>query len=228
MPSTRPSTFSPVTLSRTWLDVFDALDQWDEVSNFYAYHARELDTVQGSRRLCSPKIGHLVALRAVGVQLVHHIHHEDEVDGFQGDEGELWALTGAGGTTASMLVIGTRCAYDRLTGDANTWSSMTDWITKKDVTKPPAQAKSTKLKTLSKTPAATKRKTPASTVRTRRSSGAMTQKMKDYKQSLMPDQSDEEVEEEEELSNDENVDPVELKNSSEKIPVPNVLCLAAI
>ena len=41
-----------------------------------------------------------------------------------------------------MLVIGTRCAYDRLTGDANTRSSMTDWTTKKDVTSPPAQAKS--------------------------------------------------------------------------------------
>jgi hypothetical protein len=69
--------------------------------------------------LCSLKVGHLIALRTGGVQLVHHIHQE-EVDGFQGDdEGELWALTGAGGT-ASMLVIGTRCAYDRLTGDANT------------------------------------------------------------------------------------------------------------
>ena len=110
MPST-PSVFSPVVLSRTWLDVFDALDQWDEVGNFYAHHARELNTVQGSRRLCSPNVGHLIALRAGGVQLVHHIH-QDEVDGFQGDdEGELWALTGAGGT-ASMLVIGTRCAYD--------------------------------------------------------------------------------------------------------------------
>ena len=136
-PST-PSTFSPVTLSRTWLDVFDALDQWDGVSNFYAYHARELNTIQGGRRLCSPKVGHLVALRTGGVQLVHHIHHE-EVDGFQGDEGKLWALTVAGGT-APMLVIGTRCAYNQLTGGAKTWSSMTDWTTKKDVTTPPARA----------------------------------------------------------------------------------------
>ena len=52
--------------------------------------------------------------------------------------------------------------------------------------------------------------------------------MKDYKQSLMSDQSDEEeVEQEEELSNDENVDPVVLKNRSAKIPVPNVLPIPA-
>ena len=99
-------------LSRTWLDVFEALDQWEDVSKFYAHHARELNTVRrGHRRLCSPKVGHLVALCAGGVQLVHHIHQED-MDDFHGDEeGEIWALTGAGGT-ASVLVIGTHCAYD--------------------------------------------------------------------------------------------------------------------
>jgi hypothetical protein len=155
MPST-PSAFSPVVLSKTWLDVFDGLDQWDEVSKFYRNHAREINTVAGSRRLCSPKVGHLIALRTGSVQLVHHIHQE-EIDNIQDDaEGDLWALTGAGGT-ASMLVIGTRCAYDRLTGDANTWLSMTDWKTKKDVTTPPADAQRTsKRKALSKAPGATK------------------------------------------------------------------------
>ena len=55
----------------------------------------------------------------------------------------------------------------------------------------------------------------------------MTQKMKACKQSLLPDLSDVEVEEEEELLNDENVNPVDLKNISEKIPVPNVLPIPA-
>ena len=86
MPST-PSTFSPVTLSRTWLDVFETLDQWEDVNKFYTHQARELNTVQGHRRLCSPKVGHLVALRAGGVQLVHHIHQED-VDDFHGTKKE--------------------------------------------------------------------------------------------------------------------------------------------
>ena len=180
-----PSIFSPVTFSRPWLDVFDALDQWEDVKKVYVNHARELNTVQGHRRLCSIKVGHLVALRAGGVQLVHHIHQED-VDDFHGDdEGEIWAHTGAGGT-ASMLVIGTHCAYDRLTGDAIPWSAMTTWKTKKDVITTTGHAKTAKTKDPNTTPAAPKRKTqPASTgPRTQRSSGAMTQKMKDYKQLL--------------------------------------------
>ena len=174
MPST-PSIFSPVTLSRTWLDVFDALDQWGDVTKFYEHHSRELNTVQGHRRLCSPKVGHLMALRTGAVPLVHHIHQED-VDDFHGDdEGELWALTGAGGT-ASMLVIGTRCAHDRLTGEANSWSTMVSWKTKKDVITAPDNAKTTKTNDTNKSPAAARRKTPAGMGRTQRSSSAMTQK----------------------------------------------------
>ena len=36
-----------------------------------------------------------------------------------------------------MLVIGTRCAYNQLTGKANSWLTMTTWKTKKDVIVPP-------------------------------------------------------------------------------------------
>jgi hypothetical protein len=91
MPST-PSIFSPVTLSRAWIDIFEELDQCDDVEKFFALHARDLNTVQGHRRMCSPKVAYLLALRSGAVQLVHHIHLED-VDDFRGDdEEEIWAL----------------------------------------------------------------------------------------------------------------------------------------
>ena len=230
MPST-PSIFSPVTLSRTWLDTFDAFDQWEDVNKFYAHHARELNTVQGHRRLCSPKVGHLVALRTGGVQLVHHIHQE-EVDDFHGDEeGEIWALTGAGGT-ASMIVIGTRCAYDRLTGDANSWAEMTDWKSKNDVITPPANAKTTKTKSTSKPAAAAKRQTTVAKARTRRSLGAMTQKMKDYKQSLVQEESSDDDDGDDDVkvigANDENEDPaLGLKTNAGSTVIPNILPIPA-
>jgi hypothetical protein len=110
MPST-PSIFSPATLSRAWIDIFEELVQWEDVEKFYVLHSREFNTVQGHRRLCSQKVGYLVlALRTGAVQLMHHIHQEDvEEIVHSDDEGEIWALTGAGGT-ASMIVIGTRGA----------------------------------------------------------------------------------------------------------------------
>ena len=52
-------------------------------------------------------------------------------------------------------------------------------------------------------------------------------KMMAYKQSLAPDTSDVEGEEEEEVLNDENVDPADLKNINERVPVPNVLPIPA-
>ena len=118
MPST-PSIFSPVTLSKAWSDVFTELDQWEDVERFYALHARELNTVQGHRRLYSPKVGYILAIRPGTIQLVHHIHQE-EVDDFHGEEGEIWALTDAGGT-ASTIVIGTRGAFDRFPGEPYDW-----------------------------------------------------------------------------------------------------------
>ena len=106
-----------------------------------------------------------------------------------------------------MLVIWTRCAYDRLTGDANSWASMTSWRTKKDVTTAPAD---TKTKDAGKTAASAKRKTQPATGRTRRSSGAMTQRMKDYKQTLAPEDSNNDDGDDEVkviIVNDENADP---------------------
>lgn len=79
--------------------------------------------MQGHRRLCSPKVGYLLALGTGAVQLLHHIHQE-EVDDFpSNDEGKIWVLAGAVGT-ASMIVIGTRSAYDRLPGEPKNWPTM--------------------------------------------------------------------------------------------------------
>ena len=133
-----------------------------------------------------------------------------------------------------MLVIGTRCAYDQLTGDTIPWSAMTIWKTKKDVINSTGHAKTAKTKDPNKTPAAPKRKTqPASAgPRTRRSSGAMTQKMKDYKQSLAPGASDGKDDKSNEIKvvniNDENVDPAgSLKINNGGVVVPNMLPIPA-
>ena len=218
MPST-PSIFSPVMLSRTWLDVFEALDQWEDVNKFYVHHSRELNTVQGHRHLCLPKVGHLMALCTRVVQLVHHIHQED-VDDFHGNG----ALTEAGGTASMMLVIGTRSAYNRLTGNVNSWSTMTTRKTKKDVIASPDNAKTVKPNDASKPPAAAKRNTPTGTERSRHSSSAMTQKMKAYKQSIAPKASDDDDDEE---VNDKNIDPGEPKVNKMGVVVPNMLPIPA-
>jgi hypothetical protein len=90
--STTPSPFSLVTYSCTWLNIFKDVDQWKDVDRFAALQARDLDTVQGFRRLCSTSIGHGIALCLGGVQLVHHIH-QDTVDDLDSGSEELWALT---------------------------------------------------------------------------------------------------------------------------------------
>ena len=54
----------------------------------------------------------------------------------------------------------------------------------------------------------------------------MTPKMQAYKQSLAPATSDAEGEEEEE-ANDENLDPAEQKNLTERVPIPNLLPIPA-
>jgi hypothetical protein len=102
---------------RRWVDVFEDLDQWDVVERFYAVHARGLNTKNGSKRICSPEVAYLVALCSGLVQLVHHVHLEPSDDFLYDsydpdDEGQIWALTDAGGT-ASMVVINPRSAYAR-------------------------------------------------------------------------------------------------------------------
>jgi hypothetical protein len=126
-----PSLTSPLTYAKTWLDVFQELDQWEDSTRFASVHGRALNTVRGFRRLCSPRIGHLVALRGGGVQLVHNIH-EGATDDLDTDTGELWALTGAGGTAAT-LVIYQLGAYDSQTGVAIDWDVLRRWSTATDL-----------------------------------------------------------------------------------------------
>ena len=59
-------------MSRAWIDIFEELDQWDDMGKFYTLHARDFNTtVQGHQRMCSPKVAHLLALRSGTVQLIH-------------------------------------------------------------------------------------------------------------------------------------------------------------
>ena len=175
MPST-PTIFSPVTLSKAWIDIFEELDQWDEVEKFYAVQPREINTVKGHQRLCSPKVGYLLALRAGTVQLVHHINQEIG-DDLQGEEdGEIWALTGAGGT-ASTIVIGSRNLYEQRPGEDCDWTTMAKWKRIGDVTSSTDKVHDKRARSASKPPAASKKNTKA-TARTRRSTAAMTPKMK--------------------------------------------------
>jgi hypothetical protein len=222
MPST-PTIFSPVTLSKAWIDIFEELDQWEEVEKFYAIHARELNTVKGHQRLCSPKVGHLLALRAGTVQLVHHINQEIG-DDLQGEEdSEIWALTGAGGT-ASTIVIGSRNLYEQMPGENCDWSTVVKWKRSSDVTTSTDKVRDKRPKSASKPPATAKRNTKT-IVRTRRSTAAMTPKMKEYKKSITTD-SDESDEEEVVLVNNENENPVANSGANDVI-VPNVLPIPA-
>ncbi len=68
------------------------LDQWDAVETFAARHVLALDTREGFRRLCSPKIGHLLAHEGGGFQIMHQVYQdgEDDIDDNDNDEGNIW------------------------------------------------------------------------------------------------------------------------------------------
>ena len=236
MPTT-PSAFSPVTLSRAWSDIFEDLDQWDDVEKFYALHARDLNTVQGHRRMCSSKVAHLLALfRSGAVQLVHHIHMED-VDDFRSDnEGEIWALTGAGGM-ASMVYIGERNAYVRRQGKPNDWRTMAEWKTRDDVTQSADRLRVATNTTTAAAgrPQATSRKGKARSVVTARtrtprgSTSTMTPKMKgEYRKGLAVAASSEEGDtDDEDEEADENADPTKDSGGKAGVTIPNMIPVPA-
>jgi hypothetical protein len=71
-------------------------DQWDAVETFAERHVQALDTRAGFRRFCSPKTGHLLAHEGGG---------QDGADDIDDDnEGNIWALMGAGGTAATVVL----------------------------------------------------------------------------------------------------------------------------
>ena len=108
---------------------------------------------------------------------------------------------------------------------------MMTWKAKKDVITWPGNAKTMKTKDSSKMAAAAKCKTQMATGWTRRSSGAMTQRMKDYKQLLAPKANDDEEDEDNKVKlisvNDENADPGGPKANNEGVVVPNMLPIPA-
>jgi hypothetical protein len=228
--SSTPSVFSPVTMSKTWADFFRELDQWDEVGRFEILQASELNTVSGFRRLCSPKIGHLLLLRGGGVQAVHHIHQdvEDELHAAE-NSGDLWALTGAG-STASTIVIENSGTYDRQSGAMIEWDEMRNWISADDVTS--EQNKDAGRTGQSKEDGLTKPKKQASkrsTVGGRtRATKTPTSKMQEYRKVLMVDSSDEEEASvgPEGPGNDENDDPV-VTMTHQRVTIPNILPVPA-
>lgn len=134
LPPTQPQT--PFT--KTWVTIFRDLDQWDDSDRFASAHTRDLATVRGFRRLCSPKIGHLVALREGGVRIVHNIH-VDAQDDLDTEGGDLWALMGAGSTAATVTIERTG-AYASQTGAAIEWTTMTHWTHPPDLIPVPAAA----------------------------------------------------------------------------------------
>jgi hypothetical protein len=100
---------------RGWADVFRELDQLDAVETFAERHAHALDARAGFRRFCSPKIGHLLAHDYGGFQIVHHVHQDGADDIDDDDEGDIWALMGAGGTAATVVLSSTG-TYNKQTG----------------------------------------------------------------------------------------------------------------
>jgi hypothetical protein len=92
-------------------------------------------------------------LRGGGVQLIHTIHDGSATDDLDADRGKLWALTGAGGTAATM-VIDQMGAYASQTGIAIAWDTLRMWTSETDLApvntmvpaarKPPANKKKTR------------------------------------------------------------------------------------
>ena len=109
-----PTPPSPLVITSTWNEVFKRIDQWDDAEQFVEACGQNLQSVPGFRRLCSPKIGHLVRLDLGGILLVHNIHQEHSNSIVGGDD-ELRALTGAGSIAATVVIdeIGT---YEGQTG----------------------------------------------------------------------------------------------------------------
>jgi hypothetical protein len=88
---------SPLTMARTWEEVFGRLDQWDVVDKLRALHLKSSTSTSstGFLQFKSPDISHLVANTARRVRLFHHFHHDMD-DGLNDGTDELWALMGSG------------------------------------------------------------------------------------------------------------------------------------
>ncbi len=117
---------------QTWANVFRELDQWDAVETFAEHHVQALDRRAGFWHFCSPRIGHLLAHEGGGFQIIHHVHQDGAANINNNDEGNIWALMGAGGTAATVVLSSTG-TYDKQMGVNTVWSKMVHWTEIKDV-----------------------------------------------------------------------------------------------
>ena len=205
-----PTPPSPLVITSTWNEVFKRIDQWDDAEPFVEACSQKLQSVPGFRRLCSPKIGHLVRLESVGVLLVHNIHQEHS-DSIVGGDDELRALTGAG-SIAATVVLDEEGTYGAHTGMTIGWSTMKGWSSKADMTyeakdaKRPAVTPKPKTKPKSsKTPSKRAVRTRTARVKTKKGRAYEKAKLKSTGDSVQDTagESDEEEAEDEEFSGGE-------------------------
>jgi hypothetical protein len=79
---------SPMTVTRTWEEVFRRLNQWDVVNKLRALHMKSSDRTSSTARR---------------VRLFHHFHHNAD-DGLNDGTDDLWALMGSGAMATAMSV----------------------------------------------------------------------------------------------------------------------------
>ncbi len=124
---------SPLTMTRTWEEVFGRLDQWDVVDKVRALHLKSSTSTSstGFLQFKSPDIAHLVANTSRRVQLFHHFHHDVD-DGLNDGTDELWALMGSGAMAAAMAVNKSH-VNEPQRGTTFDWSKMLAWNSTRDV-----------------------------------------------------------------------------------------------
>ena len=124
---------SPLTMTRTWEEVFERLDQWDVVDKLRALHLKSSTSTSatGFLQFKSPDIAHLMANTSRRVRLFHHFHHDAD-DGLNDGTDELWALMGSGAMAAAMAVNKSH-VNEPQRGTTFDWSKMLAWNSTRDV-----------------------------------------------------------------------------------------------
>jgi hypothetical protein len=124
---------SPMTLTRTWEEVFRRLDQWDVVEKLRALHLKSAASTSSTGFLPfkSPDVAHLMANTARRVCLYHHFHHDAD-DGLNDGSDDLWALMGSGAMASAMSINKTH-VNEPQRGTIFDWSKMLAWNSTQDV-----------------------------------------------------------------------------------------------
>jgi hypothetical protein len=124
---------SPLTMTRTWEEVFGRLDQWDVVDKLWALHLKSSTSTNstGFLQFKSPDIAHLMANTSQRVRLFHHFHHDAD-DGLNDGTDELWALMGSGAMATAMAVNKSHVNKPQR-GTTFNWSKMLAWNSTRDV-----------------------------------------------------------------------------------------------